>query len=141
MYALSLRLFEAGWTIRSIAECFSPAKSRSTVQYWIKRGEEFSLNYTFDVPNPEYKTPSEGYQRLTPVSPGIPTDVAQKLRALSSTARQYRSGMSSTSAQALANSEFDALIKRLVSQNVKVAEIARACNVTHRAISRRLDKS
>jgi len=98
------------------------------------------VSYDFDVPIPEYATHKDGYQRLTPVSPGISADVEQELRQLSSVSRYYRSGMASTSAQAVANSALTELILDLVSQNVKVAEIARACGVTHRAISRRLEK-
>jgi len=140
LHVAALRLYEAGWTLRAIANSFFPVKSRSTVQYWIKRGAESLVSYDFDVPIPEYATHKDGYQRLTPVSPGISADVEQELRELSSVARYYRSGMASTSVQAVANSALSELILDLVSQNVKVAEIARACGVTHRAISRRLEK-
>jgi hypothetical protein len=140
LHVFAFRLFEAGWTVRSIAESFTPKKSRSTVQYWIKKGQESFSDYDFDVPIPDHKTSPDGYKRLTPKSPGISDDVAQELLNLSSVARHYRSGMASTSVQAIANRDFDALISSLVSQNVKVAEIARACQVTHRAISRRLGK-
>jgi hypothetical protein len=140
LHVAALRLYEAGWTLRAIANSFVPSKSRSTVQYWIKRGAESMAVYDFDVPIPDYATHKDGYQRLTPVSPGISPDVETDLARLSSVARYYRSGMASTSVQAIANSDLNDLVRELVSQNVKVAEIARACGVTHRAISRRLDK-
>jgi IS30 family transposase len=140
LHVAALRLYEAGWTLRAIADSFVPSKSRSTIQYWIKRGAESMSVYDFDVPIPEYLTDEGGYKRLTPVSPGISPEVEKDLARLSSVARYYRSGMASTSVQAIANSDLDALVKELVAQNVKVAEIARACGVTHRAISRRLDK-
>jgi IS30 family transposase len=140
LHVAALRLYEAGWTLRAIADSFVPSKSRSTIQYWIKKGAESLVSYDFDVPIPDYATHEDGYQRLTPVSPGISPDVKQELSELSSVARYYRSGMASTSVQAVANSNLNALVRELVSQNVKVAEIARACGVTHRAISRRLDK-
>jgi hypothetical protein len=141
LHVLSLRLFEAGWTIRSISEAFSPPKSRSTVQYWIKMGKESFSDVSVDVPTPSYRTHEDGYQRLTPVSPGIKSDVASELRELANLARYYRSGMSSTSVQAVANRQLNSLIVNLVSKNIKVAEIARACGVTHRAIARRLENS
>jgi hypothetical protein len=140
LHVAALRLYEAGWTLRAIADSFVPSKSRSTIQYWIKKGAESLVSYDFDVPIPDYATHEDGYQRLTPVSPGISSDVERDLARLSSVARYYRSGMASTSVQAIANSDLDVLVKELVAQNVKVAEIAHACGVTHRAISRRLDK-
>jgi hypothetical protein len=141
LHVLSLRLFEAGWTIRAISEAFSPPKPRSTVQYWIKMGKEVFSDSRVDVPTPSYRTHENGYQRLTPLSPGIKPDVASELRELANLARYYRSGMSSTSVQAVANRQLSSLIGDLVSKNVKVAEIARACGVTHRAISKRLGNS
>lgn len=140
LHVIALHLFEAGWTLRSIGDSFFPPKSRSTIQYWIKKGSESVASYDFEFPLPQYLTEAGGYKRLTPVSPGIEPNVASKLRELAKLAFYYRSGMSSTSVQAIANSDLSALVRKLVSQNVKVAEIARACGVTHRAISRRLDK-
>jgi hypothetical protein len=140
LHVAALRLYEAGWTLRAIGDSFFPPKSRSTVQYWIKRGAESLTTYDFDVPIPAYLTDEGGYKRQTPVSPGISTDDEEELFRLSSIARHYRSGMASTSIQAVANNDLNDLVRSLVSKNVKVAEIARACQVTHRAISRRLGK-
>jgi hypothetical protein len=141
LHVIALRLFEAGWTLRSIGDSFFPPKSRSTVQYWVKRGSESVASYEFEFPLPRYLTEAGGYKRLTPVSPGIEPEVSSELRELANLARYYRSGMSSTSVQAVANRQLSSLIGELVSKNVKVAEIARACGVTHRAISKRLGNS
>jgi hypothetical protein len=48
--------------------------------------------------------------------------------------------MSSTSLQSQANQEFNELIHQLDSADVTTAEIARASNVTFRAIARRLGR-
>jgi len=48
--------------------------------------------------------------------------------------------MSSTSLSAQANEEFNQLIQDLYNEDVKIAEIAKASNVTNRAIARRLGK-
>lgn len=97
------------------------------------------VEYSVDVPIPSYKTHADGYQRLTPVSPGIEPDLSLKLQELANLARYYRSGMPSTSLFTIANNRLNSLIIELVSKNIKVAEIARACGVTHRAIARRLN--
>jgi hypothetical protein len=48
--------------------------------------------------------------------------------------------MSSTSQQAIANEEFNKLVYELYANNVTTSEIAKAANVTFRAIARRLGK-
>jgi IS30 family transposase len=48
--------------------------------------------------------------------------------------------MSSSTAAAQANQEMDEIVRSLRDHHVSIADIARAANVTHRAISRRLQK-
>lgn len=133
----SRQLFEAGWTLRAIGEAYDPPVRRSTVKYWVEHGSLHTTNRVVQPPNEPKPT---GYQRKTPVSPGIPADVEKKLARLAPIARTYRSGMSSTSLQFQANQEFNEIIKELSKNNVTTAEIARASNVTFRAIARRLGK-
>lgn len=135
------QLFQVGWTLNSIGEALDPPKGRSTVKAWIDRLDSLSP-YVVDVPIdfPRLRTPEGGYQRLTPKSPGVPKDTAEQLQHLAPIAAQFRSGMGPNSPQGLANQEFDALIKELHLNDVSIADIARAANITHRAISRRLQK-
>ena len=135
------QLFDVGWTLQAIGAAFSPPYGRSTIQYWVKNASQSNITQK-PVPTPwETDTPPpKGYQRKTPPSPGIPLDVQQRLAQLSAQARLYRSGMASTSLPAEANEEFNLLIQRLYNEHVTVSEIARASNVTNRAIARRLGK-
>jgi hypothetical protein len=48
--------------------------------------------------------------------------------------------MSSVTKEYQANEEMDQIVHSLRANNVSIADIARAANVTHRAIARRLSK-
>lgn len=137
--ARSLALFENGWTLQSIGDAFEPPIRRSTVKYWIQTAS-IEDNVDVPIPNPKFKTPKGGYQRKKPPSPGISSSDEARLGQLAPLARSYRAGMASTHPAALANQEFNALVHELADQNVTPAEIARAANVTFRAIARRLGR-
>jgi hypothetical protein len=131
------QLFEAGWTLRAIGEAFTPPYRRSTVKYWVEQGDYV---HRINVPIPAPNTKPTGYQRKKPISPGIPADTQKRLAYLAPLARYFRSGMASTSVNAQANQEFNALVHELFASNVTIAEIAKASNVTFRAIARRLGR-
>ena len=133
-------LFAAGWTLASIGAAFYPSKGRSSIKAWVDRPTPPNVVVDVPIPDPNYKTPKNGYVRKTPVSPGVSTVTEGTLRRLAPIAKRYRSGMASTSSEAIANAEMDKLVKGLREVNVTIAEIARAAGVTHRAISRRLSK-
>lgn len=131
------QLFEAGWTLRAIGEAFDPPFRRSTVRYWVEQGD---LSERINVPVPSPGLKPRGYQRKKPKSPGIGQSDADRLRSLAPLARQFRSGMPSSSAQALANEELSVLAKALFSRGVTIAELSRAAGVTFRAMARRLGR-
>jgi hypothetical protein len=133
------QLFESGWTLRAIGEAYSPPVRRSTVKYWVENGDVLYALHQKPVQPPNEPAPT-GYQRKTPISPGISPADESRLAYLAPLARQYRSGMSSTSLQFQANQEFNELIRQLDNVDVTTAEIARASNVTFRAIARRLGR-
>lgn len=141
LHIRSKQLFTVGWTLNSIGEALDPPKGRSTVKSWIDRLDLVSP-HSFDVPIdfPRLRTPEGGYQRLTPVSPGVPYDTAERLRQIAPLAKTYRSGMSTSNPASMANEEMDQLTLELKANDVSIADIARAANVTHRAIARRLNK-
>jgi hypothetical protein len=145
-YYRAKQLFDAGWTLQSIGNAFDPVQKRSTVQYWTSQANlKFDTNKRVpspwggfvDAPMPK---PIRGYQLKKPKSPGIPKETQERLRYLAPLARYYRSGMSSTSLNGLANSEMNEIVQDLYNKNVKIAEIAKAAGVTSRAIARRLGK-
>jgi hypothetical protein len=136
------QLYSVGWTLNAIGEALDPPKGRSTVKAWIDR-LDFVSPHNVDVPIdfPRLRTPEGGYERKTPKSPGVSYADELTLQQLAPLAREFRSGMGPNSLQGRANSEFDFLIRQLHDSDVSIADIARAANVTHRAISRRLSKT
>jgi hypothetical protein len=135
------QLYQAGWTLQAIGEALDPPKGRSTIKSWIDRLDQVSphsLGSYVDLPR--LRTPEGGYQRLTPKSPGVPNDIADRLRDIAPLAKNYRSGMPASHPASLANEEMDQLTRELKDNDVSIADIARAANVTHRAIARRLSK-
>lgn len=134
------QLFKEGWTLASIGDAFTPPKGRSSIKAWVDRPDQPELHVDVPIPNPNYKTPRNGYQRKTPVSPGVPVDVQDRLRGLAPLAKGFRARMPSSHPAAQANMEMDEIVSSLRDHHVSIADIARAANVTHRAISRRLSK-
>jgi hypothetical protein len=135
------QLYQVGWTLNAIGEALDPPKGRSTVKAWIDRLDQVSP-HNVDVPIdfPRLRTPEGGYQRLTPKSPGVTDAEAYILRELAPIAKTYRSGMASSHPATQANESFQSLVLQLHDADVSIADIARAANVTHRAISRRVSK-
>jgi hypothetical protein len=143
LHKRAAQLFHAGWTLQSIGEALTPPKGRSTIKSWADRYSQrdlLTLDVSSDVPIPRLRTPDGGYQRLTPVSPGVPPEIADVLKEIAPIAKNYRARMSSATKEYQANEEMDQIVHSLRANDVSIADIARAANVTHRAISRRLSK-
>ena len=133
------QLYSAGWTLNSIGQAFSPAKGRSSIKAWVDQAHLDSPIET-PIPIPTHKTHKDGYQRLTPVSPGVPEYIQARLREIAPQARLYRHRMSSNHPYAKANQEMNEIVRSLKDHDVSIADIARAANVTHRAIAKRLER-
>jgi hypothetical protein len=138
-------LFEKGWTLAAIGQAFTPPKGRSTVKSWVDRSHQYShphphLTLEKPVPSPKHKTDPKGYQRLTPKSPGVPADITERLQELAPLAKGFRARMSSSTQEARANKEMDTIVQNLRVHDVSIADIARAAQVTHRAIAKRIEK-
>lgn len=145
-YYRAKQLFDAGWSLQSIGNAFALPAQRSTVQYWTTQANPAHATNK-PVPSPwggfadaPMPKPPKGYQPKRPKSPGIPLETQERLRQLAPLARYYRSGMNSSTPFTIANEELTKLVRDLYNNNVKIAEIARACGVTNRAIARRLGK-
>lgn len=133
------QLYHEGWTLSAIGAAFTPAKGRSTVKAWVDQNHK-SDPVDVPIPSPTHKTPKNGYQRLTPKSPGVPPLIAEELRRLAPIAQQYRARTSSSSQPAIANALMNQIVRDLRANNVSIADIARAAGVTHRAIAKRAAK-
>jgi hypothetical protein len=134
-------LFSVGWTLAAIGRAFAPAKGRSTIKAWVDRSHQYpDVSDSTPLPSPKHKTDGKGYQRKTPRSPGVPSDVAYRLRELSPIAKNYRARMPSSTEEFRANREMDRIVQDLKDNDVSTADIAKAANVTHRAIAKRVEK-
>ena len=133
-------LYLSGWTLASIGNALTPPRTRSTIKSWVDRypSPDVDVPTPTPIPTPTYRTHPEGYQRLTPKSPGVPDYIGRRLQEIAPKARLYRHRMPSGHPYALANEEMNELVLALRAHNVSIADIARAANVTHRAIARRI---
>lgn len=133
-------LYDAGWTLRSIGEAFSPVRPRSTVRSWIQKlGNPHGPRQT-NVPAPTLRTETE-YVPKRPVSPGIPPSDLHQIQELAPVSRKFRSGMSPQHKAALANADLTRLVSILHDRGVPVQELADAAGVTYRAMAKRLGKA
>lgn len=129
-------LHAAGWTLQAIGNAFSPPRRRSTILSWVNRPPSSAILLGFpSVPRPDRSTPVRPRRRafLTPAQ-------QEEIHSLSLLARRYRAGTPSLSPSSIANDTLTAVIVSHFQRGVRVADIARAAGVTHRAITRRLEK-
>ena len=132
-------LYCAGWTLASIGDALEPTRTRSTIKSWVDRYPNPNPKLLdVDIPIPRLRTPEGGYQRLTPPSPGVPLSTQERLQQLAPQARLFRHRMPAGHPYAQANQEMNELVLQLRANDVSIADIARAAQVTHRAIARRL---
>ena len=131
-------LNDAGWTLQSIADAFSPPRRRSTIRSWvIKDTPEFEfITATPNPPQPQAKS-----RRKRPRSPGIPHDEQLRIARLSPLARRFRARTNPSSTSFTANQELTNIAGLLYDKGVTVSELARASGVTYRAMKRRVDKA
>lgn len=139
LYKRTQLLYDQGWTLRAIGDALNPRRSRTTIKAWVERSRHHELITPLPpTPSPNYDTHPDGYQRLTPKSPGVSPSEAERLRYLASHAKNYRARMSNSSLPAQCNEELSQLTLQLYEADVSIADIARAAQVTHRAIYKRL---
>ena len=132
-------LYDQGWTLRAIGDVLNPRRSRTTIKSWVERSRHHELIAPLPpTPSPSYDTHPDGYQRLTPKSPGVSPSDAERLQYLATHAKNYRARMSPNSLPAQCNEELSQLTLELYDADVSIADIARAAGVTHRAIYKRL---
>ena len=103
-------LVAVGWSYQSIANAFTPIKTRSTIRSWAVRKVK-DQNSIVPVPRPPIKAPR--LRRVRPKSPGIPHDEQLRIARLSPLARRYRSRTAPSSASFTANHELSNIAKDL----------------------------
>jgi len=138
LYRYVWLLYDAGWTLRSIGEAFTPPRARSTIRSWVDKGRDISTDGDIHVPSPVYVTPAV-YVPVRATTPTISSADEIRLKQLAVVARRYRAGMGATHKATLANQELTALCSSLADSGVPVSAIARAMGVTYRAVFKRIN--
>lgn len=146
-------LREAGWTLASIADAWTPPKQRSSIRLLATTPTSTPLPIVSSPPSPHSSslTAAEKKNSATAVrrhrrarrfyvqeSPKIPTADARTLKRLAPLARRYRARANPNGAYAVANTELTGLCIVLYRNGVSVQELAATAGVTYRAMARRL---
>lgn len=138
-----LALRDVGWSLSQIGSSLKPPKPKTTVHFWTNRSPRKPQHREVPLPPPRSLTtsvPTKNAPRLRTISPGVPADMKPRLRELSSKARRYRAKTPPGSPLSLANDELTSVAKTLRSMGVPTAAIAKAAEVSYRAMARRLSK-
>jgi hypothetical protein len=137
------KLWEAGWSLSVLGDSLSPQRPKTTIHFWVKRAEPMEQQRQIPLPPPKSLTtsvPTKTAPRLRSISPGVPSDIRDRIRELSDLARRYRAKTPPTSPIALANDELTAIARTLSSMGVPTQAIADVAGVSYRAMARRITK-
>lgn len=140
--ALTIRVRDlhlAGWSLQSIGDALIPPRRKTTVRSWVMRAgtSSYAPHEVIDAPTPNPGPKLSNRASKPEPSTISPTDL-QQLRDLAPLARQFRSGMSPSSAPAIANARLSTLAKALYQNGVSLKDLALHANVTYRAMYKRV---
>lgn len=136
-------LWENGWSLASLGDSIQPQRPKTTIHFWVKRAVPTQQSRILPTPPPKSLTtsvPVKSAPRLRSISPGVPSDIRDRIRELSVLARRYRAKTSPNSPIALANDELTAIARTLSSMGVPTQAIADVAGVSYRAMARRITK-
>jgi hypothetical protein len=134
-------LWEAGWSLKIIADSLEPRKPKSTVHFWVKNATAGEQRRPIPPTPPKSLTttaPLLNSPRLRSVSPSVPAELKPHLQELAALASRYRAKTPPDSPYAKANQELTHVARMLYNRGVPAADIAEAAGITYRAIARRL---
>lgn len=153
-------LFEAGWSLSSLAEALPTPRPRTTVRAWITSlpplptPPPLSLSSAplkeapSPVPSPFAPASSSSSSPLTRrfSSPrrsrsGIDSSTREKISTLAPLARRHRPRTSPRNPARLANESLTRLTRDLYGRGASIPELAEAAGVTYRAMRRRVKGS
>lgn len=151
-------LFEAGWSLSSLAEALPTPRPRTTIRAWIT-----SLPPLPPTPTPLTSAPLK--EALLPPVPspfaapapastsahvrrfssprrsrrlGIDPSTREKISSLAPLARRHRPRTSPRNPARLANESLTRITRDLYGRGASIPELAEAAGVTYRAMSRRV---
>ena len=129
-----LALHEAGWSLKELGESLTPPRPKSTVYNWIKQENTGYTDEENPTPLPTPNLP------VRPISPKVPPKLVPELKRLSHLAQRCRAKTPPSSPFRLANDDLTKLVTDLYLKGVPVQRIAKACEVSPRAMFRRVSK-
>lgn len=151
-------LFEAGWSLSSLAEALPTPRPRTTIRSWIT-----SLPPLPPTPTPLTSAPLK--EALLPPVPspfaaaapaptsahvrrfssprrsrrlGLDSSTREKISSLAPLARRHRPRTSPRNPARLANESLTRITRDLYDRGASIPELAEAAGVTYRAMSRRV---
>ena len=129
-----LALHEAGWSLKELGDSLTPPRPKSTVYNWIKQENSGYTDEKHPVPLPTPSLP------VRPISPKVPPKLVPELKRLAHLAQRCRAKTPPSSPFRLANDDLTQLATELYLKGVPVQRIAKACEVSPRAMFRRVSK-
>lgn len=135
-------LYDAGWSLSSLASAFDPPRPRTTIRVWINS----SLQPSAPLKDPIELPPSRSADaplRRTFSTPrrrriGLSDDTVAEIRTLAPLARRHRPRTSPGNRYRVANEDLTRLTRSLYSRGASIPELAEAAGVTYRAMYRRV---
>lgn len=137
-------LYEAGWSLSSLAAAFTPARPRTTIRAWVTSAGA-SDDTLPPVPRPAAPKAVTAAQRDVRrfAAPrrrrmGLPPDASTEIATLAPLARRHRPRTSPNNPARLANEGLTRLTRSLYARGASIPELAEAAGVTYRAMRRRV---
>jgi hypothetical protein len=129
-----LALHEAGWSLKELGDSLTPPRPKSTVYNWTKQENSGYTDEKHPVPLPTPNLP------MRPISPKVPPKLVPELKRLAHLAQRCRAKTPPSSPFRIANDDLTQLATELYLKGVPVQRIAKACEVSPRAMFRRVSK-
>lgn len=148
-------LYDAGWSLSSLAEAVVPRRPRTTVHSWIMSSRRSPRQRPSaplkEAPSPPVPSPfaaaspAPGRPRRAFASPrrvrvGIDATRREKIAELAPLARRHRPRTSPRNPARLANESLTRITRDLYGSGASIPELAEAAGVTYRAMHRRVKR-
>ena len=122
-----------GWSLSVLGKALNPTRSKATIHNWT--ANEGIFDFTEPIPLPE-KNPLPAHS----LAPLVPLETIPELQRLAPLAQRYRSRTPKTSIYAESNEKLTELVVSLYLRGVPVSAIAKATQVSNRAMYRRVNR-
>lgn len=123
-----------GWSLTTLGAALDPPRSKTTVHYWIASVPDSPPLPGLPAPPPRLPAPPPPQRARTP----LPPDLASVLAATAASARRRRHWHAPDSRPARASANLTRLARELHDLGVPTADIARAANMSYRAMHKRI---